>query len=132
MKVLCIESERQTPTFWVSCNVVEAKQVLDSHEFDEKSRKAFEARIDDLEYNKEFDPLFVFREKQLDPFMDYIGFLVSENLEPIEFYPAHYPVASMWNGYNPFRFFEPIEITSLNELMTLSSLPQVVKALGRD
>jgi hypothetical protein len=132
MKVLCIESERQTPTFWVSCNVVEAKQVLDSHEFDEKSRKAFEARIDDLEYNKEFDPLFVFREKQLDPFMDSIGFLVSENLEPIEFYPAHYPVASLWNGYNPFRFFEPIEINSLNELVMLSSLPQVAKSLERD
>jgi hypothetical protein len=132
MKVLCIESERNTPTFWVSCNVEEAKQVLESQEFTEGSRRAFEARIDDLEYNKELDPLLVFREKQLDPFMDYIGFLVSANLEPIEFYPAHYPVASMWNGYNPFRFFEPIEITSLNELMTLSSLPQVVKALGRD
>ncbi len=132
MRVLCIESERETPTFWVSCNVEEAKQVLDSHEFDERSRRAFEARIDDLEYNKELDPLLIFREKHPDPFMDYVGFLVSENLEPIAFYPAHYPIASLWNGYSPFRFFEPIEINSLHELVTLSSLPQVVKALGRN
>jgi hypothetical protein len=131
LKVLCIESTFPVPTYWVSCDVQEAKDMLEIFELEENDRRAYESRINDLENNVEIDPVLIFREKYLDPFQDRIGFLVSEDLGPIRFYPPHYPVASLWNGYNPFRFFEPIEIRHPRDLARLAELPQVIEALGR-
>ena len=46
-------------------------------------------------------------------------FLVSNDLQSIWCYPAHYPYAGQWNAYNPFNQISAIQIDDLDSIRTL-------------
>lgn len=50
-------------------------------------------------------------------------YLVARDLSSIDSFQPHYPIANLWNGYSPFRSMPLMEITTLEELQTISLTP---------
>jgi hypothetical protein len=108
-------TERKT-FFWLECSYDEAMDVLRQVSLSADDFRSY------VEHLHEFRSRGL-GDRQVDEGLEVytrIGFLISEDGKIVEWAPPGFPIANMWDAYNPFERVEAIEIDSFDEFAALA------------
>jgi hypothetical protein len=108
-------TERKT-FFWLECSYDEALDVLHQVKLSAEDFRSY------VEHLHEFRSRGL-GDRQVDQGLEVytrIGFLISEDGKIVEWAPPGFPIANMWDAYNPFERVEAIEIHSFDEFAALA------------